>query len=176
MGTVVATQHILQAVDWSRFDLEGWLYQFGAWLYTNTSQSGKNVNPIAVAMDNAVKAKKYKKLNAEQKLKIIADYILDDIEQPKPRKTRLTCEINDNEARAVQRLILDLQGKSEILDDWMDAVISRYFYSRSWSEMVTNERTQNDARSDVKCGLAALHCKYGFINYAVNKSIKAHEA
>ena len=159
MGTVVATQHILQAVDWSRFDLEGWLYQFGAWLYTNTSQSGKSVNPIAIAMDNAVKAKKYKKLNAEQKLKIIAGYMLDEFEKPKLRKTRLACEINDNEARALQRLILDLQGQSEILDDWMDAVISRYFYGCSWPEMVTTKRTQNDARSDGKFGLAVLHSK-----------------
>ncbi|WP_288456191.1 hypothetical protein [uncultured Acinetobacter sp.] len=167
MGTAVATQHILQTVDWSRFDLEGWLYQFGAWLYTNTSQSGKSVSPIAIAMDNAVKVKKYKKLSAEQKLKIIAGYMLDDFEHPKPRKTRLTCEINDNEARAVQRLILDLQGQSEILDDWMDAVISRYFYGCSWSEMVTKERTQYDVRSDVKCGLAVLHSRYGFIRYRI---------
>lgn len=91
--------------------------------------------------------------------------MLDEFEEPKPRKTRLTCEIDDNEARAVQRLILDLQGHSEILDDWMDAVISRYFYSCSWSEMVTPERTQNDARSDVKCGLAALHSRYGYIKF-----------
>ncbi|MEN8410531.1 hypothetical protein ABFP33_11225 [Acinetobacter bereziniae] len=165
MGTAVATQHILQTVDWSRFDLEGWLYQFGAWLYTNTGPTGKSVNPIAIAMDNAVKAKKYKKLNAEQKLKIIAGYMLDEYEKPKLRKTRLACEINDNEARAVQRLILDLQGHSEVLDDWMDAVISRYFYGCSWPEMVTSQRSQNDARSDVKCGLAALHCRYGFIGY-----------
>lgn len=166
MGTAVATQHILQTVDWSRFDLEGWLYQFGAWLYTNTSQSGKSINPIAVAMDNAVKLKKYKKLSAEQKLMIVAGYMLDEFEQPKPRKTRLTCEINDNEARAVQRLILDLQGQSEILDNWMDAVISRYFYSCSWPEMVTNKRSQMDARMDVKCGLAALHSRYNQIVYS----------
>ncbi|MFW1942322.1 hypothetical protein ACG93R_02210 [Acinetobacter guillouiae] len=166
MGTVVASQHILQAVDWSRFDLEGWLYQFGAWLYTNTSQSGRSINPIAIAMDNAVKVRKYKKLSAEQKLKIIADYMLDEFEKPKPRKTRLTCEINDYEARAVQRLILDLQGHSEVLDDWMDAIISRYFYGNSWPEMVTGERSQMDARSDVKCGLAALHSRYNQIVYS----------
>ncbi|OTG82180.1 hypothetical protein B9T27_07965 [Acinetobacter sp. ANC 4648] len=73
------------------------------------------------------------------------------------------CEIDDNEARAVQRLILDIKGQSEVLDDWMDAIISRYFYNSSWSEMVRDDRTQNDARSDVKCGLAALHSRYGFI-------------
>ncbi|BCX73990.1 hypothetical protein [Acinetobacter sp. Tol 5] len=165
MGTAVATQHILQTVDWSRFDLEGWLYQFGAWLYTNTGPTGKSVNPIAIAMDNAVKEKKYKKLSPEQRLKIITGYLMEDLGQAKPRKTRLTCEINDNEARAVQRLILDLQGQSEILDDWMDAVISRYFYGCSWPEMITDERSQMNARSDVKCGLAALHCRYGYIKY-----------
>ncbi|NUG81388.1 hypothetical protein HUN33_15235, partial [Acinetobacter bereziniae] len=159
MGNAVATQHILQTVDWSRFDLEGWLYQFGAWLYTNTGPTGKSVNPIAIAMDNAVKEKKYKKLSPEQRLKIITGYLMEDLGQAKPRKTRLTCEINDNEARAVQRLVLDLQGQSEILDDWMDAVISRYFYGNSWPEMVTPQRTQNDARCDVKCGLAALHSR-----------------
>ena len=116
-------------------------------------------------MDNAVKAKKYKKLNADQQLQIIADYLTGDYLPPKPRKTKMTCEIDDNEARAVQRLVLDLQGQSEVLDDWMDAIISRYFYSCSWSEMVTDERSQLDARMDVKCGLAALHSRYGFIMF-----------
>ncbi|OTG93678.1 hypothetical protein [Acinetobacter sp. ANC 3832] len=165
MNTAVVKQHILQSVDWSRFDLEGWLQQFGAWLYTNTGSSGRTVNPIAVAMDNAVKVKKSKKLNADQQLQVIVDYLAGDYEPPKPRKSKTVCEIDDNEARAVQRLVLDLQGQSEILDDWMDAIISRYFYTNSWSEMVREDRTQNDARSDVKCGLAALHSRYGFIEY-----------
>ncbi|OTG95013.1 hypothetical protein [Acinetobacter sp. ANC 3832] len=165
MNTAVVKQHILQSVDWSRFDLEGWLQQFGAWLYTNTGSSGRTVNPIAVAMDNAVKAKKSKKLNADQQLQVITDFLTGDYESPKPRKTKMTCEIDDNEARAVQRLVLDIKGQSEVLDDWMDAIISRYFYTNSWSEMVRQDRTQNDARSDVKCGLAVLHSRYGFIGY-----------
>ena len=86
-------------------------------VYTNTGSSGRTVNPIAVAMDNAVKAKKHKKLNSDQQLQIIADYLTGDYVPPKPRKTKITCEIDDNEARAVQRLVLDLQGQSEVLDD-----------------------------------------------------------
>lgn len=82
-----------------------------------------------------------------------------------PVKTKMTCEIDDNEARAVQRLVLDIKGQSEVLDEWMDAIISRYFYTNSWSEMVNNDRTQLDARSDVKCGLAALHSRYKQIIY-----------
>ncbi|MFW2078836.1 hypothetical protein ACG94X_14165 [Acinetobacter sp. ULE_I010] len=165
MSTAVAKQHILQLVDWSRFDLEGWLYQFGAWMNSASGTCGKSINPIAVAMDTAVKAQKYKKMTKEKQQQIIADYLTGDFEPPKTSRTKITCQINDNEARAVQRLILDIQGQSEVLDDWMDAIINRYFYSNSWSEMVTDERSQLDARMDVKCGLAALHSRYGFIKY-----------
>ncbi len=31
--------------------------------------------------------------------------------------------------------------------------------------MVREDSSQSDARSDVKCGLAVLHCRYGFIEY-----------
>lgn len=165
MSTAVAKQHILQSVDWTRFDLEGWLQQFGAWLYTSSGSCGRSVNPIAIAMDNAVKAKKVKKLGHEQQVQIITDYLAGDYVPPKPRKTKTICEIDDNEARAVQRLILDIKGQSEVLDGWMDAIIDRYFYTNSWSEMKNNTRTEMDAKFDIRCGLAALHVKYGFIPY-----------
>lgn len=163
MNAAVEKQHILQTVDWSRFDLEGWLYQFGAWMYSTSGVSGRSVNPIAVAMDMAAKAQKFKKLKKSQQQQIIVDYLTGDFEPPKPKRTRITCHIDDNEARAVQRLILDMQGQSDILDDWMEAIISRYFYGNSWAEMVTDERSQMDARMDVKCGLAALHSRYSFL-------------
>lgn len=161
----VVKKHILQLVDWSRFNLEGWLYQFGAWMSSVSGTCGQSVNPIAIAMDTATKTRKQKKLSTAQESQIIVDFLTGDYQPPKPRKTRTLCEIDDNEARAVQRLILDMQGQSDILDDWMDTIIDRYFYGNSWSEMVTSGRTQNDARMDVKCGLAALHSRYGFIAY-----------
>ncbi len=114
-------------------------------------------------MDMAAKAQKFKKLKKSQQQQIIVDYLTGDFEPPKPKRTRITCHIDDNEARAVQRLILDMQGQSDILDDWMDAIIRRYFYGNSWAEMVTDERSQMDARMDVKCGLAALHSRYSFL-------------
>jgi hypothetical protein len=43
MNAAVQQQHILQAVNWSRFNLEEWLYQFGAWM---NSVSGR----VAVAL------------------------------------------------------------------------------------------------------------------------------
>lgn len=159
----VVKKHILQSVDWSRFDLEGWLYQFGAWMSSVSGTCGQSINPIAIAMDTATKTRKQKKLSTAQESQIIVDFLTGDYQPPKPRKTSMLCEIDDNEARAVQRLILDIQGQSEILDDWMDAIIDRYFYGNSWSEMVRENRTQADSRMDVRCGLAALHSRYGFI-------------
>lgn len=165
MNAAVQQQHILQAVNWSRFNLEEWLYQFGAWMNSVSGTCGRSVNPIAVAMDQAVvKRKQQKKLTEAEKSQIIANYSTSE-DKPKRNRSSIVCQIDDNEARAVQKLILDVQGQSEILDDWMDAVISRYFYGNSWSQMVTENRSQNDARSDVKCGLAALHSRYGFIEY-----------
>lgn len=162
---MTAAVTIMQVVDWTRFDLEGWLYQFGAWMNTVSGTCGKSINPIAVAMDSAVKAQKYRKLTKEQQQQVIVDYLTGDFEPPKARRSKLVCQIDDNEARAVQRLILDLQGQSEVLDDWLDAIICRYFYNNSWAEMKNSTRTEMDAKFDVKCGLAALHVRYGFIGF-----------
>ena len=165
-----AVNHIMQNVDWTRFSLEEWLYQFGAWMRSNTGTCGKSINPIAVAMDQAVKKRKQQVKGKEQ---IIADWMASD-EVTTVKRKGITCEITDNEARAVQRLILDMQGESHILDEWLDAVIDRYFYGNSWPNMVikvgrvdspTIIRSEMDARSDVKCGLAALHSRYSFIKY-----------
>lgn len=166
-----AVNHIMQTVDWTRFSLEEWLYQFGAWMHSNSGTCGKSINPIAVAMDQAVKKRKQQIKGKDQ---IIADWISSEGVTTVKRKG-ITCDITDNEARAVQRLILDMQGKSHILDEWIDAVINRYFYNNSWSEMVVTQMnpvgdviviySQNDARLDVKCGLAALHSRYSFIPY-----------
>ena len=160
-----ATVTIMQTVDWSCFDLEGWLYQFGSWMNSVSGTCGKTINPIAVAMDSAVKAQKYKKLSKDKQQQIITDYLTGDFEPTKLKRTKITCQIDDNEARAVQRLILDMQGQSEILDGWLDAIVSRYFYGASWSEMKNQTRTEMDAKFDVKCGLAALHVRYGFIQF-----------
>ena len=47
---MTAAVTIMQAVDWTRFDLEGWLYQFGAWMNTVSGTCGKSINPIAVPL------------------------------------------------------------------------------------------------------------------------------
>ena len=174
MNAMVKVQNIMQAVDWSKYSLEDWLYQFGAWMNSVSGACGKSINPIAVAMDEAVVKQRKFKLGVRKTRQIIADSMLSE-EKPKLSRVGVVCQISDNEARALQRLILDMQGQSEIMDEWMDAIICRYFYGNSWSQMVKWEMnpvgdmvkmySENDARADVKCGLAALHCRYKFIEY-----------
>ena len=106
---MTAAVTIMQAVDWTRFDLEGWLHQFGAWMNSVSGICVKCVNPIAVAMDQAVVKQKIQKLSDEQREKIIAGHFL-SATKPKLMRSKTTCLIDDNEARAVQRLILDMQG------------------------------------------------------------------
>lgn len=156
-----AVNHIMQNVDWTRFSLEEWLYQFGAWMHSNSGTCGKSINPIAVAMDQAVKKRKQQIKGKEQ---IIADWISSEGVTTVKRKG-ITCDITDNEARAVQRLILDMQGKSHVLDEWLDAVIDRYFYGNPISALVNESRTLMDAKFDLKMGLAAIHARYPFIEY-----------
>ena len=174
MNAMVKAQNIMQAVDWGRYSLEEWLYQFGAWMNSVSGVCGNSVNPIAVAMDQVVVKQRKFKLGVRKTRQIIADSMLSE-EKPKLFRAGVVCEIDDNEARAVQRLILDMQGQSEVMDEWMDAIICRYFYGNSWAQMVkwvmnpvgdmVKTYSENDARADVKCGLAALHCRYGFIEY-----------
>lgn len=173
MNAVVKVQNIMQSVDWSKYSLEEWLYQFGAWMNSVAGTCGKSINPIAVAMDEAVVKQRKFKLGVRKTRQIIADSMLVE-DKPRLARTNIVCQIDDNEARAVQRLILDMQGQSEIMDEWMDAIIDRYFYGNSWPNMVikvgrvdnpTILRSEMDARFDVKCGLAALHSRYSFIQY-----------
>ena len=156
-----AVNHIMQSVDWTRFSLEEWLYQFGAWMRSNSGTCGKSINPIAVAMDQAVKKRKQQVKGKDQ---IIADWMASD-EVTTVKRKGITCEITDNEARAVQRLILDMQGKSHVLDEWLDAVIDRYFYVSPISALVNESRNLMDVKFDIKCGLAAIHAKYPFIDF-----------
>ncbi|WP_173910765.1 hypothetical protein [Acinetobacter sp. Marseille-Q1618] len=172
---------IMQATDWKKFSLEEWLYQFGAWQNSIKGTCGRSLNPIAQAMDQAVIKRKKMKLGVRKQRQIIADAMLSDADLlPNKKQTPkdIVCEINDNEARAVQRLIFDLRGQSSVMDGWLDAIIDRYFYFNSWSEMTEWEMqwvgdtrkmvkiySEMDARFDVKCGLATLHCRYGFIEF-----------
>lgn len=154
--------HIMQAVDWSKYDLTEWLRQFGYWQGAMIRFGGSSENPLV----GAIKRAKLR-LKKGDREKIIAHYLCDEnFSELSPKKIN-TCLITDDEARAVQRLLVDvLDGcDSEAMLEWMDAIIDRYFNQKSWTELVNKNRTSMDAKYDVRCGLAALHIRYQFISY-----------
>ena len=103
--------------------------------------------------------------------KLIAYYLCDENFKETPNTKKGTCEITDNEARAVQHLVLDVinGSDSEALLMWMDAIICRYFKLYSWAEMETDDRTVMDAKYDIRCGLAVLHVKHQHIRLTNGK-------
>ncbi|MCU4387977.1 hypothetical protein KTH40_10220 [Acinetobacter haemolyticus] len=160
MNAAVVNQHILQSVDWSKYNLPDWLRQCGAW-QQSCSKGYDTSNPLSGAMQKAKV-----RLNKKDRAKLIAYYLCDE-ELKKTKRHQMTCQISDDEARAVQRLVLDVINgtSSETLLDWMQIIISRYFNNRSWAELETPYRTVMDAKYDLRCGLAALHVRYPFIQY-----------
>lgn len=153
--------HIMQGVDWSKYDLPEWLRQFGYWQGAVIRFGGSTENPLV----GAIKKQNLdlRKGIGKRSLLIISVMKILSRSNLKPN----VCLITDDEARAVQRLIIDiLDGcTSEAMLDWMDAIIERYFNQKSWTQLVTPERTAMDAKYDVRCGLAALHNRYQFIRY-----------
>ena len=157
--------HIMQIVNWSKYDLQDWLRQFGYWQDSARNHYGSNENPIAIAMHKA-----QLKIAKKDQEKLIAYYICDEkLEESKRHK--MSCQISDDEARAVQKLVLDVINgtESEVLLSWMKVIIERYFNQKSWAELKLHDRTVMDAEYDIRCGLAVLHSRYGFIQFTKGK-------
>ncbi|WP_267530431.1 hypothetical protein [Acinetobacter oleivorans] len=87
------------------------------------------------------KQRRLKRLGKKKQREIIANYFVSESDSFRKTKSKNQCQIDDNEARAVQRLVLDLMGQSEVMDEWMGAIIDSYFYGQSWPEMVREDRS-----------------------------------
>lgn len=56
------------------------------------------------------KQRRLKRLSKKKQLEIIANYFVSEADPFRKTKSKTYYQIDDNEARAVQRLILDLMG------------------------------------------------------------------
>lgn len=142
---------IMQAVDWSRFSTEDWFRQFGAWMNGDTETKKMIYKTIPT-----------RKLSQKEREDLIAQYMSDDsFKEPKLRRG-VVCQISDNEARAFQRIILDIrQIDSEPLQDWMDAIWQVCVENRKLREVAEIYETSTiQIRQDMKCALAFLAGRY----------------
>ncbi|WGQ06290.1 hypothetical protein [Acinetobacter baumannii] len=151
-------QHILQAVDWSRFSFEEWCRQLGAWLNGDTE-----------TMVKIVKTMPTKRITQKQREKLIAMYMSDENLKDRLciRRKGTCCELNDNEARAIHRLILDLQSKEdEVVQEWIGAIWWHYVMGESIRDIArSNETYGSQIQQDIKCGLAFIKSRYPHFHF-----------
>lgn len=142
---------IMQTTDWTRFSTEDWFRQFGAWMNGNTEVKRLVYKSLPT-----------RKLNQKQREQLIAKYMNDESFREPVVRRGVTCQISDNEARAFQRIILDIrQIESEPLQEWMDVVWTRFVMNESVREIATNRETSIiQIQQDTKCGLAFISGRY----------------
>ena len=144
-------QHILQAVDWSKYSTEDWFRQFGAWINGDSERKQKFYKSIPT-----------NKLTKKQRTILLAQYLNDEnFSEPRFYKG-ISCQINDNEARAFQRIILDLRKcESEILQEWLDVIWCVYVDDTKLRKAAALFETSTiQIRQDMKCGLAFISGRY----------------
>ncbi|EHU1292368.1 hypothetical protein A1E44_RS18910, partial [Acinetobacter baumannii] len=68
------------------------------------------------------------------------------------------CELNDNEARAIHRLIIDIKLiEDNILQEWISAIWSHHVMGNSLRDIAqSNDTSVNQIRQDLKCGMAYI--------------------
>jgi hypothetical protein len=144
---------IMQTTDWSKFSFENWLRQFGAW-----------INGDSETMVMVVKTMPTKRITQEQREQLLAMYMND--EKLKDRlcvqRRGTCCQIDNNEARAIHKLILDIQAiNDEIIQEWVSTLWSHYVMGNSLRDIAENYDTSVlQIRQDIKCGLAFIKSRY----------------
>ena len=143
----------MQTTDWSKFSFENWLRQFGAW-----------INGDSETMVMVVKTMPTKRITQEQREQLLAMYMND--EKLKDRlcvqRRGTCCQIDNNEARAIHKLILDIQAiNDEIIQEWVSTLWSHYVMGNSLRDIAENYDTSVlQIRQDIKCGLAFIKSRY----------------
>ena len=150
MGVAVK-QHIMQVVDWSKYSLEGWLKQFGLWC-----GEGDNASRMII------KDRSTKRMSQKERERLIAEYMTDGEMVRNQFKKTHSCLIDDNEARAVQKLWNDVSDhESDVLRGWLRIVWLVHVKDKSLREIVKicHGATLLSVRQDLKCGIAYLASK-----------------
>ncbi|MDQ9022769.1 hypothetical protein RFI02_16815 [Acinetobacter sichuanensis] len=149
---------IMQAVDWKKYSFEEWCRQLGAWI------NGDNETMVRV-----VKTMPTKRITQQQREKLLAMYMNDAELKDRlcVRRKGTCCELDSNEARAIQRLFLDIQLiEDEILQEWVSSIWSHFVMGNSLRDIArSNETSVHQIRQDLKCGLAFIKCRHSHFSF-----------
>lgn len=144
---------IMQTTDWTKYTFEEWCRQLGAWLNGDTEK-----------MVRVVKTMPTKRITQKQREKILAMYMSDEKFKDRLciRKTGTCCQLDENEARAIHRLFVDLQLiEDETLQDWIATIWSHHVLDNSLRKIAEScDTSVNQIRQDLKCGFAYIKSRY----------------
>lgn len=149
---------IMQATDWKKYSFEEWCRQLGAWM------NGDNERMVRV-----VKTMPTKRITQKQREKLLTMYMKDKQMKDRLRVRRegTCCQLDDNEARAIHKLFLDIQViEDEILQEWISSVWSHHVMNSSLRHIAQGSNIAvNQVRQDIKCGLAFIKSRYPHFNF-----------
>lgn len=128
-----ANLQLIGVVDWKKMSAAEWLEQFGVWVNSYNDNPSSYPTPLAAAIDHAD---------------------LSRVRKAKPRLPAL--KINDNEARAVQRILLDMLADINLdVSQWAWVLILKYEGGWPWPYIADlNRWSINRVRQAEKAGLA----------------------
>lgn len=89
------------------------------------------------------------------------------------RRKGTCCQLNDNEARAIHRLFIDMQLIEDIiLQEWISAIWSHHVMGDSLRDIAQSNGTSvNQIRQDLKCGLAYIKSRYPHLCFETFRKI-----
>ncbi|WP_139851451.1 hypothetical protein [Acinetobacter pullicarnis] len=144
---------IMQATDWKKYSFEGWCRQLGAWI------NGDNETMVRI-----VKIMPLKRITQKHREKLLAMYIGDKNLKDRlcVRRKGTCCELDNNEARAIQKLLIDLQSvDDEVVQEWIGAIWWHYVMGESIRDIAkSNDTYIAQIQQDIKCGLAFIKSRY----------------
>ena len=149
---------IMQTTDWTKYCFEEWCRQLGAWI------NGDNETMVRV-----VKTMPTKRITQQQRERLMAMYMNDEKLKDRlcVRRKGTCCELDDYEARAIQRLFLDIQIiEDDILQEWISSIWSHHVLGNSLRDIAINcDTSVNQVRQDLKCGLAFIKSRYSHFSF-----------
>ncbi len=110
-----------------------------------------------------------KRITQKQRERLLAMYMNDENLKDRlcVKRKGTYCVLDNNEARAIQRLILDIQlVEDEILQEWISAIWSHHVMGDSLRDIASsNDTSVNQIRQDLKCGLAYIKSRYPYFTF-----------
>ncbi|EZQ11656.1 hypothetical protein [Acinetobacter sp. Ver3] len=144
---------IMQATNWQKYSFEEWSRQLGAWI------NGDNERLVMI-----VKTMPTKRITQKQREALLAMYMKGEslVDRLRVKRTGTCCQIDNNEARAIHKLYLDLQViEDEVLQDWIGSIWSHYVMDESIRDIAaSNDTYVSQIQQDIKCGLAFIKSRY----------------